>query len=207
MSLPFCTSERLPSKLTLKVYASKNGCNFNKKHSWNCSYCPLRIVTSLSLHFSAIFILLPSMGTWLFPPICDPAFYKERLYLEFLQLICLCFHLFFPSPFVFHFYFNLFQQWLFLKHFLLLIHSLNIQYTLLRFLCLLWFYSLQDQYSKNMNWLLSILTCCHQLQYLEEEFHLSSVYAWGEKRGYNKLCYLMILFQKESKTFNGSILA
>ena len=170
MPLLFCTSERLPSKLALKVYASKNGCNFKKKHSWNGSYCPLRIVTSLSLHFNATFILLPSMGTQLFPPICDPAFYRERFYLEFLQLfsfICLCFHLFFPllfSSISTLISFNNIS--LFLKHFLL-IYILNIQYSLLRFLCLLWFYSLQDQYSQDMSWLLSIQTCCHQLQYLD----------------------------------------
>ena len=200
MSLPFCTSERLPSKLALKVYASKNGCNFNKKHSWNCSYYPLRIVTSLSYGNLALSsymwscFLQGKILPWI-PTTHLPLFSSFS----------------FPSPFVFQFYFNLFQQWLlirlFLKHFLLLIHILNIQYTLLRFLCLLWFYSLQDQYSKNMSWLLSILTCCHQLQYLEEEFDLSSVYAWGGKRGYNKLCYLIILFQKKRKTFNGSILA
>lgn len=185
MSLPFCTSERLPSKLALKVYASKNGCNFNKKHSWNCSYCPLRIVTSFP------YISVPSSSSCHLWELGSFLLYVillfTRFYLELLQLICLCFHLFFfPSPFVFHFYFNLFQQWLltslFLKHFLLLIHSLNIQYTLLRFLCLLWFYSLQDHYSKNMSRLLSIQTCCHQLQYLEEEFDLSSVYAWGKKK-------------------------
>lgn len=109
----------------------------------------------------------------------------------------------FFSPFLFHSYFKLFQLLLLmslLKAFPSSAHILNIQYTLARSMRLLWFYNLKNQYSGHyfyMSWLLSIQTCCHQLQYLDWEFDMNSLHPW--EKDYKYAMLLNYSFSKEKE--------